>query len=36
MPHIEWLQVLVAFVLGVMLSAMAKGLVSKAKSATGL
>lgn len=36
MPHIEWLQVLIAFALGVIFSAMAKGLVGKAKSAAGL
>lgn len=31
MEHIEWLQVLVAFALGVLLSAVVKGLVSSVR-----
>ena len=33
--NIEWTQVIIAFILGVLLSAMAKGLVSKLRSKVG-
>ena len=35
MPDIEWLQVLIAFAAGVLLSALVKGLVTQVKSRAG-